>query len=99
MIDNPVLRTCIEEHERDHADFIRKLGTKCQCDGKPDGWDKFTMTRPQQVQMECRGYGVEASCLRRNMAGSSNLAELMRRIQTLRQNQRRNGFNCDTSKW
>jgi len=49
--------------------------------------------------MECRGYAVEVRCLRKNMMSSGRPEEAMRRIQKLKREQKKRGFNCDFCKY
>ncbi len=62
---HPILRACVEQHERDHLEwFATHLPDACQ--GKPRGACRFEMTPSQLGELECRGYLSEIRCLDRH---------------------------------
>lgn len=61
------IRSCLEQHERDHVDWIRHDPANCNnCKDKKNKENpELQMTPADRDRMECRAYKTEIKCLQR----------------------------------
>lgn len=77
-VQNPILRSCVQEHERDHFDYITPRTPhdpgECPspCKGRPDGARGFPLTSGSKAEQECSGLAVEYKCIKRHMPEASD---------------------------